>query len=198
MILGKLDEVLCKLNKDGGAPQSRDCTASGVAFPPLSSDAAEPESYVLDGLQVPSSFASTDSILTWPVFGNRFGQGHIIDELFIAEHLACQPVLQPGLGHDSLKFSTRGVHEEDIPMLVDRFLHYVHTKNPILNPEWVRRKASATRENGIEWDAECCIVVCVALRMCAYNLTGLTETASRLRLGGRLWTLWSGQQQRGA
>ncbi|KAB8266845.1 hypothetical protein BDV30DRAFT_244863 [Aspergillus minisclerotigenes] len=100
LILEKLDQVLRRLPRDPVPRSPNVSTSDGLMRGnDINVDTAPGEKgegrsgfegqgpRVLDGLQVPSSFASTDSVLAWPVFGDRFGQGCLAEELFIL--LAC-------------------------------------------------------------------------------------------------------------
>ena len=115
---------------------------------------------LLDGLQVPSSFSSTDSVLAWPIFGDRFHRGYLAEELFISDYLASQVSEEAQyMRHEHVKLPKRGICEEDIPGLVDRFLRLVHIKNPILDSKSIRQYAARVVESGLDWDAPSCVVV---------------------------------------
>ena len=53
----------------------------------------------------------------------------------------------------------RGIQEDDVPRLIDKFLVNVHIKNPILDVGDLKRKARFIVENGFGWDAASCLVV---------------------------------------
>lgn len=118
----------------------------------------EQDSPAFDGSQVPSSFSSTDSVLAWAIFRDRFPRGYLTDELFIADHISLQ---WAGDGRDlgPLGLQSRGICEEEVPELVDRFLRFVHIKNPILETKLLREDARRFAENGFDWDARSCTVV---------------------------------------
>ncbi|KAB8223914.1 hypothetical protein BDV33DRAFT_199960 [Aspergillus novoparasiticus] len=173
LILDKLDQVLRRLPHDP-VPRSPDVSTSdglmrgnNINVHTVPGAKGEGRSgfegqgpRALDGLQVPSSFASTDSVLAWPVFGDRFGQGCLAEELFIAEHLSSAALGDPFQlppDHGSLKRG--GICEDDIPNLVTRFLHLVHIKNPILDSKSIKQYAYRVAENGLGWDASSCLVL---------------------------------------
>lgn len=176
LILERLNEVLQRLDGDS-TRKARDATHSNIVNGSESPSHAharvslegtggaqyDHESQVphgLNGLQVPSSFSSTDSVLAWPVFGGKFRRGYLAEELYIADHLSSQmsddsPYTQTG----QLNQRRSGICEEEIPGLVSKFLQFVHIKNPILDPRSVRKYASIAAEHGLGWDAPSCVVV---------------------------------------
>lgn len=174
LILEKLNEVLQKLDKEpdeklhrtavseilnsGNNPANAPVAPGGVVGDWYDVQAQVPPA--LDGLQVPSSFTSTDSVLAWPVFGNRFRRGYLAEELFIAGHLSSQMLDHPfHVPSDYANLKRGGICEENIPGLITKFLHLVHIKNPILDWKLIRRYASRVAENGLGWDAPSCLVV---------------------------------------
>lgn len=114
----------------------------------------------LDGLQVPSSFTSTDSVLAWPIFNDYFGQNFLLDELLIAEHMPSSlpesPLKIPG---DYVSLKCGGICDDDIPNIITRFLRLVHIKNPILDSKSIKQFASRVAEHGLGWDPPSCLVV---------------------------------------
>lgn len=52
--------------------------------------------------------------------------------------------------------------EEQIPLLVDKFLSNVHTKNPVLDVEQLVEHARIVATSGLRWDAWSCIVLLTA------------------------------------
>lgn len=119
---------------------------------------------------------SSEDILDWPVFQSRHNREQI-------ERLIFDPALH--LDHDysspsyRSKFSassptdsrdireeprrrmssTRGIREEDVSELVERFLSNVHTKNPILDSNVLRGMVKSIAGEGFGWDARTCLVV---------------------------------------
>lgn len=55
--------------------------------------------------------------------------------------------------------STVGVDEEKFVPLCQKFLKYVHARNPILDPEQLLRDAKELSDSGLRWDARSCLVV---------------------------------------
>ncbi|KAE8366861.1 hypothetical protein BDV27DRAFT_155495 [Aspergillus caelatus] len=155
LILEKLDQVLRRLGRDPNPPchdvppsdglmRGHDTnvhTAPGTMSEGRSGLEGQGRR-ALDGLQVPSSFASTDSVFAWTAFGDR------------------------GVGQ-SLPATTRtwqskkrgGICEGDIPNLITSFLHLVHIKNPILDSKSIKPYAYRVAENGLGWDSSSCLVL---------------------------------------
>lgn len=49
--------------------------------------------------------------------------------------------------------------EQRIPLLVDRFLENVHTKNPILNVENLVKQSREAAQKGLGWNASSCLLL---------------------------------------
>ncbi|KAF2009396.1 hypothetical protein BU24DRAFT_444855 [Aaosphaeria arxii CBS 175.79] len=126
------------------------------------------------GSSIQSYFGSSEEILGWPIFGARYDQHRIealiYDPTLILGTLGSLPT-SPKVDDDTLReiyvdprsdsHSGRGMREEDIPALVERFLTNVHTKNPIFEPEYLRTLSKSVVENGIGWEASSCLVLIV-------------------------------------
>lgn len=112
----------------------------------------------VESLEVHAPFASTDCLLTWPIFAGQWPHTLLSRELLVGSfHFT-------GSGNDWSALPVRqhqgpGIREEHVPQLVDRFLQFVHPKNPILYIEKLREHARRIAEDGFGWDATSCIVV---------------------------------------
>lgn len=116
---------------------------------------------------------SSEDILDWPVFQSKHNREQI-------ERLIFDPALHSDLEYSSpstrSRFSatsprdaleeprrqlssTRGIREEDVSELVERFLANVHTKNPILDSNALRGIVKSIAGEGFSWDARTCLVV---------------------------------------
>lgn len=116
---------------------------------------------------------SSEDILEWPIFQSRHHREQI-------ERLIFDPALHSDLEYSSpasrsvfsvasprdaiaeprrRMSSTRGIREEDVSELVERFLTNVHTKNPILDPNALRDMVKSIAGEGFSWDARTCLVV---------------------------------------
>lgn len=120
-----------------------------------------------DYLQIPPHRTTADTVLTWPIFGGRYEPNCLIEPLFNHnrgtscginasivpgdEWIAKDLMVVPG-GLCSLP-------DEKIPSLIDTFLQNVHTKNPILDVEFLVRQGRKAAENGLGWDAPSCLVL---------------------------------------
>ncbi|KAL3459529.1 hypothetical protein BJX64DRAFT_301264 [Aspergillus heterothallicus] len=164
LILDKLNQVLDRLNPQAALARSASSIQSDRSDHPVPSPQAAAGNPVfqadatplaLDGLQIPSSFSSPDWVLDWPIFDDQFRQGCLAEELFVAEHLSSQT----SSGASSGSRSRGGICDDDVPRLVARFLHFVHIKNPILDPKAVTQLANRVAEDGAGWDASSCLVL---------------------------------------
>ncbi|KAK6379238.1 hypothetical protein LTS17_006156 [Exophiala oligosperma] len=101
-------------------------------------------------------------VLTWPNFDGLFSPDFLTSTLLADEDVEAGKNLQ-NVGQRTELTNGRAVNYEDAPVLVDRFLAFVHTKNPILNVPEVRIYARRLAEEGPLWDAPSCLVL-LALR----------------------------------
>lgn len=86
-------------------------------------------------------------------------EGLYLDELQLQD--AADDSLIAGTGRSLTVPNPRfaGVDEEDVHHLVQRYLHFVHVKNPILDPETLILLSRQVAETGIAWDPASCLVV---------------------------------------
>lgn len=135
---------------------------AGTSFPTYSPRASTGSCQVTsssssDLLEVPTTFGSTEAILTWPIFNGRWPSNVLSQEIFIgnlpSEHGQHQNSFYRG-GR-----ANQGINEEHVPGLVERFLQHVHSKNPVFHTQQIREAARQVAENGVRWDSSSCIVV---------------------------------------
>lgn len=117
-------------------------------------------------------FGSSQDILDWPVFEGKYDR-RWIEALIFDPTLSCDdlsgPCTSPRVTDDSIRDRFEdprqasgmgaGVREDDVPHLVESFLLNVHVKNPIFDPEYLRRMGKGVVENGFDWKAPTCLVV---------------------------------------
>lgn len=108
----------------------------------------------MDYLHIPTSQTTADQVLEWPVFAGRYPVNCLVGNLSLVSQEPSNVQALSSAGVIGL-----GVADEDIEDLVERFLTYVHTKNPILDPKSIRRSARRVAEDGLKWDAESCLIV---------------------------------------
>jgi hypothetical protein len=119
-----------------------------------------------DYLQIPPHRTTADTVLTWPIFANRYEPNSLIEPLFAPniypngnsfshatgdELIAKDLVVVPG--------GLQPLPDEKIPSLIDNFLQNVHTKNPILDVEFLLKHGRKAAEIGLGWDAPSCLVL---------------------------------------
>ncbi|KAM0743557.1 hypothetical protein ACQRIT_001816 [Beauveria bassiana] len=119
----------------------------------IASQAPQPQEPSRDFLQIPQHPASADTVLCWEIFEDRFPANALISSLFkpkladMAEDVVAAPKRMMPLD------------EENIPVLIDKFLQNVHTKNPILDVESLVKHGRRCADQGIGWDGRSCLVL---------------------------------------
>ena len=117
----------------------------------------------------------SEDILEWPIFGGSYDRTKVETLIFnphaadytyhvpatVAHYPSDDQRLVQSVSSDPIRMSTsgRGVQEDDVLRLIDKFLVNVHIKNPILDVGDLKRKARFIVENGFGWDAASCLVV---------------------------------------
>lgn len=133
--------------------------------------------------ETPALLMNAESVLRWPIFRNSTSNvdSFVLDGMdfdnqdggFVTE--PAQPGLRAG----------RGVCEEDFSHLAQKFLAYVHVKNPILDIAEYKSYVSVAAENGPGWDGPSCIVVSfhVLASSCGSTRQLTDDVAHHLRIG---------------
>ncbi|PMB66750.1 hypothetical protein BM221_007746 [Beauveria bassiana] len=119
----------------------------------IASQAPQPQEPSRDFLQIPQHPASADTVLCWEIFEDRFPANALIGSLF-------KPKLAD-MAEDVVAAPSRmmPLDEENIPVLIDKFLQNVHTKNPILDVESLVKHGRRCADQGIGWDGRSCLVL---------------------------------------
>jgi hypothetical protein len=103
----------------------------------------------------------SEDILEWPIFEHRFERS-LTESLMFDRYQRCNRENNcPTVIADAVRtvIPGRGIREEDVPFLINKFLTNVHIKNPILDADDIKRKGRLTAEHGFGWDAASCLVV---------------------------------------
>lgn len=146
-------------------------------FPLYTSDSAKGQKDAetrefLDSLEINGRGPSLcEDILEWPVFEGTFHRTRIEALIFNPSQASRKNATHTSSSQYRHRLihsrrpvhgarSSRGINEEHAPSLVERFLINVHIKNPVLEPDEVRRKARHIAESGFSWDADTCLLVC--------------------------------------
>lgn len=120
-----------------------------------------------DFLHIPPHRTTADTVLTWPIFQNRYEPNYLVQPLLSDPEVADpQPYCDTSPERDnySLHNAVGPLDDEKIPALVDSFLQNVHTKNPVLDVENLIQKSRQASIHGLGWDAwSCCILLACAL-----------------------------------
>lgn len=151
----------------GAAVHPRLSESDTVGSKSASSQAADAISAIersRDYLQIPPHKTSSDTVLTWPIFEQRYPPNHLIQVLFTPSVSLAVP--DTPTNQDELREETytvagglRPPEDERIPALIDNFLQNVHTKNPVLDVESLVRRGRLCAEQGLGWDAWSCLVL---------------------------------------
>jgi hypothetical protein len=119
-----------------------------------------------DYLQIPPHRTTADTVLTWPIFWGRYEPNKLIETLFVPSRYASDSSSSHATGDEWIAKDLmvvpgglRSLPDEKIPSLIDNFLQNVHTKNPILDVEYLVRQGRKAAENGLGWDAPSCLVL---------------------------------------
>jgi hypothetical protein len=110
-------------------------------------------------LSVPSGTAAADTVLSWPIFDNHFTHACLTQELFIAMYANAISEESADVSLLSRTSRSTATPDQEAVELVERFLQFVHTKNPILDAGVLRANARRLSEMGPEWEASSCLVV---------------------------------------
>lgn len=136
-------------------------TASVASHGSVVGDASSQQPWaetVLESLQINGrSPGVCEDILGWPVFRPDFDRAHI--EPLIFNPLQAVGTLSRTPRANTSFGTSLGIDEERAPSLVETFLVNVHIKNPVLDPDELRRKANDIAEVGFGWDADSCLLV---------------------------------------
>lgn len=116
-----------------------------------------------DYLQIPPHKTSSDTVLTWPIFEQRYPANHLIQILFTPSISLGGPTTSANQDESGEIYTVPGglrpPEDERIPALIDSFLQNVHTKNPVLDVESLVRRGRQCAEQGLGWDAWSCLVL---------------------------------------
>jgi hypothetical protein len=120
---------------------------------------------VKEFMEIPSSRTTADTILLWPIFEEKFPPEYLIAPLFQTnlENLDDGSNMQQDetlLRFSAIEASRPSFREYEVDELVEKFLLYVHIKNPILDVKTLKSYAQRVVEDGPGWDGGSCLVVC--------------------------------------
>ncbi|KAL5002212.1 hypothetical protein BDV10DRAFT_191786 [Aspergillus recurvatus] len=113
-------------------------------------------SFLLEAQQLQAKCASS-RVLQWPSLRDLCDPSEV-DKFFF------NPTRSEDVAEQAVSSSGWGIREEDVPSLTERFLENVHTKNPILDSNELRKLSRRIGEDGFQWDGpSCLILICCAL-----------------------------------
>ncbi|KAJ5137174.1 hypothetical protein N7448_005728 [Penicillium atrosanguineum] len=124
-------------------------------------------------LNVPS--VNAESLLHWPKVIEVLGTP-VVERSFLLE---CTLDMTPASAPESQPSSSQyGMREDDYLPLCQRFLDEVHVRNPILEPNDLKRYAKEVTENGLKWDNKSCLVL-LACALSCFAVQSPKEKAER-------------------
>ena len=140
------------------SPRTLDSPGTHESFRPTQSSGASNEGS-RDYLKIMSCKTTADAVLTWPIFGGSFPQDALIGIIFNPQDMDGNSSSSGSHDTHQVPGGLQSLPDERIPILVDRFLECVHTKNPILDVDSLLRHGRRAAENGLGWDAHSCLIL---------------------------------------
>ena len=115
--------------------------------------------HVGDALSLPST--ACESLLRWPIFAGILTteQTSIGSFIFDAPDLLSMQTDDEHVEVHSYGTSDASPSENGFVALCKKFLKYVHPRNPILEPEFLMKRARKLSECGLDWSSSSCLVV---------------------------------------
>ena len=175
LLLERLDQILAGVNGIASSGISSALSPGTVHSPATHNTSASFGNLEVfnessrDYLQIPACVTTADAALTWPVFEGQFSPDALVGIIFNPEDSPVESsrAFDPRSHHpDSVSDDTyqvpgglQSLPDERIPLLIDKFLECVHTKNPILDVDALLRYGRKAAENGLSWDAPSCLVL---------------------------------------
>lgn len=170
MILERLDEVLRRLPPQGpsASPLPTPTWELELVTPP--STTTSPEEAISTSYGGPlCTFSSVESMLAWPIWskGDFTTAEAVSDAVFTTEieGIWTEPAQEDDLPHGPKMRSSliqTNPAGQDLAALVENFLSCVHSRNPFLDVDHLRRCVSVVAELGPLWDPPSCLVVSVS------------------------------------
>lgn len=113
-------------------------------------------------LEFRTSTSTSEHLLRWPIFESQYDSSQtealiFCPEMGFEQQQTSAPLLNSMRSRPSM--STRGINDQDVPELVDKFISNVHIKNPIFNLDEITSMGKHIGEHGFEWNARSCFVV---------------------------------------
>ncbi|CAH0057491.1 unnamed protein product [Clonostachys solani] len=152
LIIEKLNQVLSRLDNNEDEPP---ISPENVRSEPQQARDVQPG--IEENTYFCSSFTSTDSVMSWPIFEGELGQVHLGEETFLTDYERTRAFDKEY--SEGTRTHRASICEDDIPKYIDRFLRFVHCKNPILHTDTLKQFATSIVEIGPGWDAISCLVL---------------------------------------
>ncbi|KAF9893075.1 hypothetical protein FE257_012486 [Aspergillus nanangensis] len=98
----------------------------------------------------PATINSCEGVLRWPIFNNLAP----CTQSFVFE----TEIKNTQTSNASVSLGG-SVQDDDMVLLAERFLSYVHIKNPVLNVSGFKRHVRDVAMNGLRWDGQSCLIL---------------------------------------
>ncbi|KAK4954143.1 hypothetical protein LTR10_007571 [Elasticomyces elasticus] len=172
-VLARLDQLPAAATSFSQAGTSPSCSTPQAVYSGPDLGSAQQQQQLLlrdqlsyDELRIPGGKTTPEAVLDWPILSGRHPAGCLLDAVFEAE--LCDEDEEGQEGNDSSgrtkssrSLRPTGPNEDDIPILVQRFLELVHIKNPVLDVSNVLAYARRIAEDGIGWNSSSCLVLLI-------------------------------------
>ncbi|KAF1922687.1 uncharacterized protein M421DRAFT_350517 [Didymella exigua CBS 183.55] len=172
LILERLDEVLRRLTSQGLAASPLPTYGLNVGLvSPLSTgiDTPRKETFSPSYAEPLCTFSSVERILAWPIWDNSdlTTAEDVSDAVFTPdfEGIWAEPTQEDDLPHGPKMRSSliqTNPQGQDLTACVENFLLCVHSRNPFLDVDHLRRCVSVVAELGPAWDPSSCLVLLAA------------------------------------
>jgi hypothetical protein len=160
-ILERIDQVLSRLDQ---IPSISTATLPSInasiatnstvqaCSPPLAKNlnSHEEDDALDEDRWMPSARTNVEAVLAWPIFATDSQGSAMLEAIYGTETEE---------NDQSVNTRSGGIIEEDIPRLVQRFIEFVHLKNPVVDVETLWFYTHQIVEDGINWSASSCLVV---------------------------------------
>lgn len=153
LIIEKLNQVLSRL--DNNEDEQPPIPSASATCEPQQDSNVQPG--IEEKIYFCSSFTSTECVMSWPIFEGELDQVNLNEETFLTDYERTRAYDKEYL--EGTRAHRASICEDDIPKYIDRFLRFVHCKNPILHTGTLKQYATSVVENGPGWDAVSCLVV---------------------------------------
>ncbi|CAG9978427.1 unnamed protein product [Clonostachys byssicola] len=164
-------------------------------------DGDQSENDDVEWLMNAQSAIALDAVLRWPIFQGRHPQDGLRSALgsIVHDTASGSDSEEDVYGNDNRDQRHRptrvSIREDAIPGLVEKFLLYVHIKNPVLDHDKLRKYAKTVREEGPGWDGKSCLVLMACALGCIAKPFDNQDDLVALAAGANSTSRYPGQRE---